>query len=59
LVEGGGMLMTQLFCFFGHPLASVSPDGTMMISVGDDNNIHLFKLNSNGHYELMQTMAGK
>ncbi|KAI8341738.1 WD40-repeat-containing domain protein [Chlamydoabsidia padenii] len=37
--------------------SSASPDGSMMISVGDDNNIHLFKLNTNGHYELMSNMA--
>ncbi|CAO3614577.1 unnamed protein product [Cunninghamella blakesleeana] len=36
---------------------SVSPDGSMMVSVGDDNNIHLFKLNANGHYEMTSTMA--
>ncbi|KAI9304674.1 WD40-repeat-containing domain protein [Cunninghamella echinulata] len=37
--------------------SSVSPDGSMMVSVGDDNNIHLFKLNANGHYEMTSTMA--
>ncbi|KAI8072404.1 WD40-repeat-containing domain protein [Gongronella butleri] len=37
--------------------SSVSPDGTMMVSVGDDSTIHLFKLNSNGHYEVVSTMA--
>ncbi|SAM01661.1 hypothetical protein [Absidia glauca] len=37
--------------------AAASPDGTMMVSVGDDSTVHLFKLNSNGHYEKMSTMA--
>ncbi|KAI8342154.1 WD40-repeat-containing domain protein [Chlamydoabsidia padenii] len=37
--------------------ASVSPDESMMVSVGDDSTVHLFKLNSNGHYEKMSTMA--
>ncbi|ORX46966.1 WD40 repeat-like protein [Hesseltinella vesiculosa] len=37
--------------------SSVSPDGNMMVSVGDDSTIYLFKLNSNGHYEMISTMA--
>lgn len=38
-------------------VASVSPDGRKMITVGDDNRVQLFNVTNSGHYELATTMA--
>jgi WD40 repeat protein len=39
-------------------IASVSPDGRTMISVGDDNRVHVYNVTNSG-YEKTTTMAGK
>jgi hypothetical protein len=42
-----------------YKIASCSPDGRKMITVGDDNRVQLFNVTNSGHYELSSTMAGK
>ncbi|KAI7864820.1 WD40-repeat-containing domain protein [Spinellus fusiger] len=36
---------------------SISPDGTKMTVVGDDNKVHLFGISSNGEFHPITTMA--
>jgi WD40 repeat protein len=38
--------------------ASVSPDGTKMVVVGDTSQVYLYHISSNGTYEKVSSMTG-